>query len=77
MANNEVLKGVSIYDRVTVTDEFGAEMKGQFRGRVHSTNEYWYDEKGIAIWVTLDSGFELFIEIEKIVAFEINEKYKN
>lgn len=56
-----------------VTDTNGPDypLIGQYRARIISENNYCFDHKGKAIWLTCDKGFEAMIAIDKIVSIKM------
>ena len=65
---DEYLKKLAKYEHISVRlmDFPERAYVGQYRGRIQDVDHCYYDNNGSAIWVTLDSGFELFTEIYKI-----------
>lgn len=60
------------HDRIKVTTSNFPDnpIVGQYRGRIVSENNYSFDKKGRAIWITADQGFELMLSIDLITNLE-------
>ncbi|MGI5940356.1 MAG: hypothetical protein ACOX8V_06720 [Thermoleophilia bacterium] len=65
-------------DRIKVTyfrtthsgDDRGGSYTGQFRGRIHSSDNVAFSVRGEAIWVTTDQGVEEFTNISDLLQIE-------
>ncbi|MGI5939930.1 MAG: hypothetical protein ACOX8V_04470 [Thermoleophilia bacterium] len=59
------------YSRIShAGDDTSGNYTGQFRGRIHSTENVSFSVRGEAIWVTTDEGVEEFTNIKDITQIE-------
>lgn len=64
--------GLQAYDRIelTTTTSFGYPLRGIFRARIQSSDEYWFASDGRAVWVTTEC-FDHMIDIGDIESLTV------